>query len=591
MKWLKAVAVAGVFLGGCSAAPAPEIEGPSPDAEDAAIPAPGKADSPFSACQVSAALLWASNPAVGVSELRAGGVHSSAAKSIAKAKAGPDGALGTNDDVAFRSLAELDALKWVGPTALAKLAAHAASRCQKHPEPSSSAIFSPQPTRDTSHLARAAELIDAAEHSIDIAMYSFSDSGILDALGRAKQRGVSVRFIYEPARDENKNPAGTQSAKIEAAGIDVRFVNKIMHHKFMIVDGPRQDAESALDATLLSGSANWSNSAATRYDENTVELSGVPALVLRFQREFNLLWQTSRDFSSTSAFQQQPSLPIADWMLLDDDHVDASFTSANFKVFDSALGPGFSVVAGENAVADVLIGLIQAAQSSIWIASGHLRSRPVSEALLAKHAERPDLDIRVYLDGQEYVAAGTSAIEKKDLDTCVAAAGSSESKRQACYDKDFHWSYPVTQAGIPLRFKHYAYRWHFSYAPQMHHKYFLVDGKVLASGSYNLSDNAEHQTMENMVVYRGGPFAGMIEGFGANYEAIWVTAEAEGKYDALLNEVQNGTGDVPIVYDPMALDFQQVTTLKAAIRDACPDVDSQDFREHPEKHFFCKRAP
>lgn len=41
------------------------------------------------------------------------------------------------------------------------------------------------------------------------------------------------------------------------------------------------------------------------------------------------------------------------------------------------------------------------ADESIWVGSGHLRSRPVAEALIAKRAADPMIDIRVYLDGQE----------------------------------------------------------------------------------------------------------------------------------------------------------------------------------------------
>jgi hypothetical protein len=213
----------------------------------------------------------------------------------------------------------------------------------------------------------------------------------------------------------------------------------------------------------------------------------------------------------------------------------------------------------------------------------------VAEALLARHAADPSLDIRVYLDGQEYVAASTSAIEKAGLEDCVANAGGSVSKQQSCYDKDYHWSYPLADAGIDLRFKHYAYRWYYTYAEQMHHKYFVIDGKILASGSYNLSDNAEHNTMDNLVVYQGGPYGGVVDEFVQNFDTIWQTGSAEGKYESLLDEIQNGTGNVPIVYDPMALTWQQVTTLKQSIRDACTDVDSSDFFAHPEKHFYCSR--
>lgn len=582
MKKLYAVLAISVLSAACAVDSTSEPEGPSPDGEWDSVAAPGKADSALTQCQVDAALLFANDPSADVTKLRAAGVHGSAAKRIVQARAGATG-------VAFATLEALDAVPYVGPTALSKLASKGGGYCPSGDYPSGEVIMSPQPTRDTSHLARAVQLIDGAKKSLDVAMYSFSDALILDALGRAKQRGVSVRFLFEPARDDAKAPAGTTSAKIEAKGIDVRFINKIMHHKFMIVDGPRENAFSALGATLMTGSGNWSNSAATRYDENTVILGGVPELALGFQAEFNRLWEGSRDFVSTAPREAEKSMPIDAWMRLDVEGTQAAFTSDNFKPFSSALGPGFSVIPEKNTVADLLVALIGEAQQSIWVASGHLRSRPVTEALLAKKSANPSLDVRIYVDGQEYVSATTSAQEKKDLDACVVAAGANTVKKQLCYDKDFHWSYPVAKAGLPLKLKHYAYRWHHSYAPQMHHKYMLVDGKILASGSYNLSDNAEHETMENMVVYRGAAWDALVADFVDNFETIWSTGEASGSYEKLLDEVKNGTGPIPLVYDSMALDHQEVTVLKQAIRDACPEVDSTDYREHPEKHMTCPR--
>ena len=71
-------------------------------------------------------------------------------------------------------------------------------------------IFSPQAI-EQSHTARIATILgelnrsidedeggDGSAHSLDIAMYSFSDAGIKTALREAVLRGVSVRMIFEP---------------------------------------------------------------------------------------------------------------------------------------------------------------------------------------------------------------------------------------------------------------------------------------------------------------------------------------------------------------------------------------------------------
>ncbi len=141
----------------------------------------------------------------------------------------------------------------------------------------SSAIFSPQPI-ESGHTARIRQMVDAANSSIDIAMYSYSDADIGDALEGAIDRGVSVRFIFETANDDKKlsgpDLLNSKSGRLESAGVDVRFVKKIMHHKFIMVDGPRDDIAKAATAKITSGSANWSFNGAAFYDENTVFLRG-----------------------------------------------------------------------------------------------------------------------------------------------------------------------------------------------------------------------------------------------------------------------------------------------------------------------------
>jgi phosphatidylserine/phosphatidylglycerophosphate/cardiolipin synthase-like enzyme len=563
-----------------------EVEEESPDGElDTAFPT-GKADSPYSECVLDHIAAYLNNPQVTFDTLKDEGVHSRAAANLIGHRDGPDGLPVTGDEDLFDTIEEVDDVAWVGPVAMSQLAALVTHLCDV--VPSVEVIFSPQPY-DASHLARAAEIIDGAEHTIDIAMYSMSDYGILNALERALQRGVSIRMIFEPARDERSAPEGTWSARLESTGIDVRYINKIMHHKFAIVDGPRDDMERAYTGVLMTGSGNWSNSAGTRYDENTAFIRGSGELLLLFQREFNLLWENSRDFEYASGFEWFFSTPVSEAMIVDHAATDAVYTSANFRTYVSSYGPTFSVVSGLSAVADRLVELIGGASESILIASGHLRSRPVAEALTAKHEASPEVDIRIYLDNQEYISEWYHDEQVQELEACLAEAGDSVSRQQDCYDKGFYFSYPVQAAGIPLRFKYYCYRWDYHYAEQMHHKYFIFDGKIVASGSYNLSDNAEHETLENMVIYEGSQFPDLVAAFRANFEALWETGRGEGFYEQLIYLIEETADPVPIVFEPMALDWDQVTYLKEAIRAACPAVDSDAYRNDPVSHQTCYR--
>lgn len=581
-----------LVLGLAGFAPACATETELEDGENDVVVVDGKADGAMiSECELREIVDYVNDGATTFATLRQAGVATTAARNIIAYRDGADTMFGTEDDNLFEDAAEVDAVRYVGPVAFRKLRDAVADRCVTPPGGETDVTFSPQ-AYEQSHLVKVAALIDTAERSIDVAMYSFNDARIMDALKRAVQRGVSIRMIYDPASTERTNPAGSRSAKLEENGVDVRYINKVMHHKFVIVDGPRDAASQAQGARMATGSGNWSNSAGTRYDENTVFLEGHEEAALRFQREFNHLWKNSRDFVSNPALTFFESTEITDAMIaaVDDPDFDVFFTSANFRTFvSSSNGPTFSVVAGRNEVANQMVALIQNATTSIRLASGHLRSRPIFEALVAKHQANPGMDIRIYLDGQEYISQSADRDQQRELEQCLMAAGANESARQACMDRGFLFAYEATEAGIPTRLKYYAFRWDHSYAEQMHHKYMIVDGNILASGSYNLSDNAEHATMENMVVYRGATFAALIDQFEANFEQMWVTGEAEGRYDELLEQVENGTGPFPIVFPAMAITVPEIATLKREMAEACPDINSTDFRNNPSAHRVCYR--
>jgi len=515
-------------------------------------------------------------------------LDSRAATNIVEFRNGVDALAGTADDRTFMSIADLDAISYVGDTALGRLRDYAVNHgyLDLVPTATSEVIFSPQAYYQ-SHNAEVAARIDAAQSTIDIAMYSLSDEGIFDAIEAAVLRGVSVRFIFETASEDRKKTgsalSSTKSARLEAMGVNVRWVNKIMHHKFAIIDGPRTALSAAETALVINGSGNWSYGAATRYDENTLFLEGHTEVTLRLQQEFNHLWDHSRDFVYDPNLTLPPAIPISDNEIADDPAADAHFTSDNFNVS----GDTFSIVSGNNTVADAWVSAIDNATDSIWIASGHLRSRPIAEALMAKIQSDPAMDIRIYLDGQEYISAWYHGEQLDDLDDCLAAAGTSLSKQRQCLDKGFLFGYEVGQAGIDVRYKTYAFRWDYSYAKQMHHKLMIVDGDELWTGSYNLSDNAEHNTFENVVVFKGLPHAELIAAYEASFEDLWDT-NRDGTYEALLAEVNNAPM-IPLVFTPMALTHDEVAALKSAISANCPAVYSSEYKSDPAGHQLCPR--
>ena len=538
----------------------------------------GKADN-ATGCSVQGILEWVN--AQDTASLYDAGLHRRASNNVGEA-------LGK---AAIGSMQQLDDVPYVGPAALRQIvqAVEDAGLCDEPQVVQAEAIFSPQPI-DTSHLARAVELIEGAQRSVDIAMYSFGYGPLNTALKQAIRRGVKVRMIFESANKDRANPSNSKSGALEKIGVDVRYVNKIMHHKFVLIDGPRDELESAKTGTLMSGSGNWSTSAAVRYDENAVVVTGSEELNLRYQQEFNHLWHNARDFVAGTPKTFDPGgIAITDDMLDTQDDVHAVFTSANFRTYTSSrYGRTFTRVRGMDTVSDEIVARIEDATFSIKIASGHMRSRPIAEALLKKRAEDPSVEIQVYLDGQEYISRWYEGEQERKTQVCLDEAGTSEAKKEDCLDRGAYYGLALHDAGIDVRYKYYSYRWHYRTAEQMHHKVLLIDGDTLIQGSYNLSSNAEHNTMENMAVFSGGAWSPLTQAFNDNFDTMWETGRADNLYAGLTATIEQATASIPIVFESMSLTWDEIHALKGLIADTCPAIHSAEYRENPDKKFSCR---
>ncbi len=521
-------------------------------------------------------------------------LHKRSAQRIVELRDGEDEQAFSEDDHWFSSIDEVDAVPYIGKASIKKLVTYALEN--GYPRHQIESVFSPQPY-DQSHVIKIAEWIDGAEESIDIAMYSFSDGTVIEALEDAISRGVVVRLIYEGGNKDrlSDNPESSRSAEFERLGANVRYVNKIMHHKYALIDGPHTDLDKAPTTRIITGSGNWSWGAASRYDENTLFMSGMDEVAVRLQNEFDLLWNHSRDFVQID-YDYTPS-PLKP-MLVDGPWADVALTSPNFNISE---GSTTFRLNGGNAISDKLVAAIMSAEDRIIVGSGHLRSRPVSLALIERARQKPDLQIDVYLDAQEFVSLYSHELQVETQNDCLEEA-TTESQVRKCLDKNFRYGYLIDQEpNINVKYKWYSYRWHYSYAAQMHHKYLIIDNKQLWTGSYNLSDNAEHNTFENVVMLQGPLFTPVVEAYVRNFDEMWNTGGrylytdgdgnqviVEAKLPSLLDTIATAD-EIPLVFDSMALTWDEVDNLKRTIRANCPAVDSDDFRRNPQNHKTCER--
>jgi phosphatidylserine/phosphatidylglycerophosphate/cardiolipin synthase-like enzyme len=129
---------------------------------------------------------------------------------------------------------------------------------------------------------RISSFINGARSALDICVFTITDNDLARHIERAHERQIRVRIITD---DDKSNDRGSDIDKLVQVGVPIRVdrTHAHMHHKFAIADGSQ----------ILTGSYNWTRSAARENEENIV-VSNDPELVSAFTREFEQLWRSLR---------------------------------------------------------------------------------------------------------------------------------------------------------------------------------------------------------------------------------------------------------------------------------------------------------
>jgi cardiolipin hydrolase len=127
--------------------------------------------------------------------------------------------------------------------------------------------------------------INSTQRSLNICVFTISDDRITRAILQAHRKGIKVKIITD---NEKLYDKGSDIRELAQAGIPVRLDNtpNHMHHKFAILD----------DRAVLTGSYNWTRSAAQYNHENLI-VSDDREMVKDFSREFDRLWREMVNFS------------------------------------------------------------------------------------------------------------------------------------------------------------------------------------------------------------------------------------------------------------------------------------------------------
>jgi cardiolipin hydrolase len=123
------------------------------------------------------------------------------------------------------------------------------------------------------------ELLKTSDKTVDIAIYSFTNARILEALKEAKERGLAIRIVTDKTQSKGKH--SLIQALIDG-GFDVRIKKKyrIEHNKFAVFD----------NAKVITGSYNWTESA-TNYNSENCLIEKRITVVKKYSKRFNELWE------------------------------------------------------------------------------------------------------------------------------------------------------------------------------------------------------------------------------------------------------------------------------------------------------------
>ena len=124
--------------------------------------------------------------------------------------------------------------------------------------------------------------IESADEELSIALLTFTKNELGNAVGNAFVSGVNVRGLVE-----NINDQGSEVDFLQSIGVPIykHSEDYTLHHKYGVVDANYPGS----DPVVITGSHNWTQSAESSNDENTILIHDADYAML-YQSEFNRRW-------------------------------------------------------------------------------------------------------------------------------------------------------------------------------------------------------------------------------------------------------------------------------------------------------------
>ena len=164
--------------------------------------------------------------------------------------------------------------------------------------------FSPTSNSKDWHLSTnglIGKVIANANHSVDLALFVFSDQSIANILQQKQQQGIKINGVFDSSfafryysevldllgvtsyyRCEPEADNNPWNEPLNTVGVPNIVTGDKLHHKFALID----------QETTISGSHNWSQAANQNNDETLIVINN-QTLSQHFEREFQRLSQST----------------------------------------------------------------------------------------------------------------------------------------------------------------------------------------------------------------------------------------------------------------------------------------------------------
>jgi phosphatidylserine/phosphatidylglycerophosphate/cardiolipin synthase-like enzyme len=297
-----------------------------------------------------------------------------------------------------------------------------------------------------------------AGFALDIAIYEYELSDIVDAVNHAADIGVEVRVVYHAKKDDEQTTLNEENlAHLSASAKRARVTSKICHHKFIVLS--KVTGGKRKPVAVLCGSTNFTENGVYR-QANVVHVLNNAAAASKYAELFEFLFAGNDPAATRKRNTDLNPMPTA----------------------DEPMFIGFSPRSGETDL-DYFVSQINRAKNDLLFATAFQLPAKITTALLGA-AHDPVLRFGVQNTASEIT--GVHA-DRTALFTAAALLPSGLEGWQKAWLKESK----AGQSGNIL----------------IHTKIVVVnftsDDPIIISGSHNLSVPASNGNDENYLIFHG----------------------------------------------------------------------------------------